>query len=202
MLAKTPEEVDALFEKYVNAGNLDSLVDLYEPGAALSVAPGEVATGHEEIRAALKGFIDAKAKVKLNVTQTSSSGDVAATYNDGPRYDRPRRQARRNGGKAIEIVRKQPDGPGASSSTTRSRATDIRSLAIAPPRYNRLVARKEKRPCGGSSLSTALDHPPFLPRYEAAGGAAAPALDGRTCRRAVRVREYVSPHFGELKPTH
>lgn len=111
MPAKTPEEVDALFEKYVNAGDLDSLVDLYEPGAALSVAPGEVATGHNEIRAALKGFIDAKAQVKLNVTQTILSGDVAATYNDwsgvmtGP-DGKPIEMA----GKAIEVCRRQPDG--------------------------------------------------------------------------------------------
>ena len=111
MPAKTPEEVDALFEKYVNAGDLDSLVDLYEPGAALSVAPGEVATGHDEIRAGLKGFLDAKAHVKLNVTQTILSGDVAATYNDwsgvmtgadGSKIEMA--------GKAIEIVRKQADG--------------------------------------------------------------------------------------------
>ena len=111
MSAKTPEEVDALFEKYVNASDLDSLVDLYEPGAALSVAPGEVATGHSEIRAALKGFIDAKAKVKLNLAQTILSGDVAATYDDwsgvmtGPDCSKIE-----TAGKAIEICRRQPDG--------------------------------------------------------------------------------------------
>jgi hypothetical protein len=31
MPAKTPQEVDALFEKQVNEGNLEALVDLYEP---------------------------------------------------------------------------------------------------------------------------------------------------------------------------
>ena len=42
MPAQTPEECDALFERYVNEGNLDALVDLYEPEATLVPAPGQV----------------------------------------------------------------------------------------------------------------------------------------------------------------
>lgn len=56
MPAKTPEECDALFEKYVNAGDLDSLVDLYEPGATLVSAPGQMAVGRDAIREALGGL--------------------------------------------------------------------------------------------------------------------------------------------------
>ena len=43
MPAQKPEECDNLFEKYVNEGNLDALVDLYEPNATLVPAPGQAA---------------------------------------------------------------------------------------------------------------------------------------------------------------
>jgi ketosteroid isomerase-like protein len=83
MPAKEPEEWDALFEKYVNEGDLDSLVALYEPDATL-VNPGQLARGTDAIRAALKPLIDAGMKVKLNVTQTIVAGDIAVTYNEWP----------------------------------------------------------------------------------------------------------------------
>ncbi len=35
MPATTPEEIRRLFENRFNAGDLDSLMELYEPGAAL-----------------------------------------------------------------------------------------------------------------------------------------------------------------------
>ncbi len=111
MPAKTPEEVDALFEKYVNAGDLDSLVDLYEPTATLLPAPGQEATGHDAIRAGLKGFLDGKAQVKLNVTQTILAGDTAVTYNDWTGVmTGPDGAKIEMAGKAIEVCRRQPDG--------------------------------------------------------------------------------------------
>ena len=109
--AQTPEECDALFEKYVNEGNLEALVDLYEPQATLVPAPGQTAIGTEAIRAALKPFLDAGLQIKLNVTHTFVSGDVAACYNDwtgtakGPNGDEMPFS-----GKAIEICHRQPDG--------------------------------------------------------------------------------------------
>ena len=111
MPAKSPEEWTLCSKKYVNAGDLDSLVDLYEPTATLLAAPGQGATGHDAIRAGLKGFLDGKAVVKLNVTQTITAGDTAVTYNDwtgvmtgpdGAKIEMP--------GKAIEVCRRQADG--------------------------------------------------------------------------------------------
>ena len=111
MPAQTPEECDAMFEKYVNESNLDALVALYEPEAALCIPPGQVAIGTAAIRAALKPMFDAAFQVKCNVTQTFTSGEIAATYNNwtgtakGPNGDEMSFS-----GKAIEICHRQPDG--------------------------------------------------------------------------------------------
>jgi len=106
MPARTPEEVDALFEKYLNEGNLNALVELYEPGATLIGSPGQPASGQEAIRNVLAAFIAAKANLKLNVTQTIVAGDIAVTYND---WGGTAAGAELSG-KAMEICRRQPDG--------------------------------------------------------------------------------------------
>jgi uncharacterized protein (TIGR02246 family) len=111
MPAQTAEEVDALFEKYVNEGNLEALVALYEPQATLCIPPGQVAIGTDAIRTAMKQMFDVRFQVKCNVTQTFTAGDIAACYNDwtgtakGPNGDEMAFS-----GKAIEICHRQPDG--------------------------------------------------------------------------------------------
>ena len=111
MTAKTPEECDALFEKHVNAGELDLLVALYEPDATLAAAPGQLAAGTDAIRAALKPMLDAGMKLKLNVTQTIVAGDVAVTYNEWTGVaPLPGGEGLKLAGKAMEICHRQPDG--------------------------------------------------------------------------------------------
>src|SRR4051812_16567427 len=110
MPAKTPEECDALFEKYVNAGDLDSLVDLYEPDATLVFAPGQTAVGRDAIRATLGPMLEAKAQVKLSVSQTLMAGDIAATYNEWSGTMSAGGQEVKMEGKAIEICHRQADG--------------------------------------------------------------------------------------------
>jgi uncharacterized protein (TIGR02246 family) len=111
MPAQKPEECDALFEKCVNEGNLEALVDLYEPDATLIPAPGQVAVGTDAIRAALKPMFDAGFKVKMDLTQTLVSGEVAACYNDWTGTAKgPDGNEMPFSGKAIEICHRQPDG--------------------------------------------------------------------------------------------
>jgi ketosteroid isomerase-like protein len=45
MPARTPEELDVLFAKAINAGDIEAVIKLYEPGACLMPEPGEVASG-------------------------------------------------------------------------------------------------------------------------------------------------------------
>jgi uncharacterized protein (TIGR02246 family) len=110
MPAKKPEECDALFEEFVNAGDLDSLVALYVPDVTL-VNPGQLATGADAIRAALKPLIDAGMKVKLNVTQTIVAGDIAVTYDEWAGVSPlPGGEELKFAGKAMEVCHRQPDG--------------------------------------------------------------------------------------------
>jgi uncharacterized protein (TIGR02246 family) len=110
MPANTPEDVDRLFGEYVNAGDMDSLVDLYEPDATLIPEPGHKAVGREDIKNAFGQMLAARPKITMNVIGTVGAGDVVALYNDwsmtitGP--DGPQEFE----GKAIEVVRKQADG--------------------------------------------------------------------------------------------
>jgi uncharacterized protein (TIGR02246 family) len=111
MPATNPEQVDELFERAINAGDVEAVVALYEPDGTLIAAPGQVATGHDAIRAAITGLLALKPQLKLSVTNVVFGGDVAAVYNDwsgtatGP--DGAQMQL---SGKAIEVCRRQPDG--------------------------------------------------------------------------------------------
>jgi ketosteroid isomerase-like protein len=56
MPARTPEELDVLFAKAINAGDIEAAVKLYEPGACLMPEPGQVVSGAKAVREALGGF--------------------------------------------------------------------------------------------------------------------------------------------------
>ena len=73
MPATTPEQIHRLFEEAFNAGDLDALMELYEPDAALIAQPGSVAHGSEQARAALQGFLALKGRITLNTNSWSPS---------------------------------------------------------------------------------------------------------------------------------
>ncbi|MFD4407185.1 YybH family protein [Nocardia sp. NPDC058499] len=49
-VATEPNDLGKYFVERANAGDVDGLVALYEPNAVLAFPPGEVATGHAEMR--------------------------------------------------------------------------------------------------------------------------------------------------------
>ncbi len=107
MPARSPEEVDALFEKALNAGNLEGLVALYEPDATLIPQPGQEAKGRDAIRQALAPLVEGKAQIDLKVERTVRSGEeLAATYGVWSMKAGDQELS----GKTIEVVRRQPDG--------------------------------------------------------------------------------------------
>ena len=111
MPANTPEEVDALFERHINAGDAEAVAALYEPDGVLMPQPGQVAAGSAAVLEALKGLVAAKPRIKMNVVNVVTAGDVAVLYNDwSGTVSGPDGQDVSITGKAIEIVRRQPDG--------------------------------------------------------------------------------------------
>jgi ketosteroid isomerase-like protein len=111
MSARTPEDLDVLFARELNAGNLDGLAALYEPGATFTVEPGKVVTGTSAIRDALGGFLAMKPHITLKTAILGNAGDVVmmtsawqltGTGPDGSAVDLE--------GDSAEIARRQPDG--------------------------------------------------------------------------------------------
>ncbi len=111
MPARTPEEVDALFEQGINAGDAATVAALYEPTARLVALPGHAVTGTAAILTALEALLASKPRIKQNVVSVLSAGDVAMLYNDwsGSSVGLDGTDSAISG-KAIEVVRRQPDG--------------------------------------------------------------------------------------------
>ena len=111
MAARSPEEIDRMFERELNAGNLEGLVALYEPTAAFTVEPGKVVTGTAAIKEAVAGFLAMKPTITLSPRVLANTGDIAmvsskwklkGTAPDGSAVDLA--------GDSVEILRRQADG--------------------------------------------------------------------------------------------
>ena len=111
MAAKNPEDVERLFEERVNAGDLEGVLALYEPGATLVRPEGDV-TGAAAVRAFWSQLLAAKPRVQTQVTKVVRVGDdLAVLYNEWSGSMRgPDGQATALAGKATEVVRRQADG--------------------------------------------------------------------------------------------
>ena len=111
MDARRPEEVDAIFVKAFNAGDLDAVVALYEPGAALTPAPGKTVVGAAAIREALAGFLAMKPTMRLTARVLGESNDLALVSGrwelEGSGPDGKAVVLR---GQSVEVVRRQSDG--------------------------------------------------------------------------------------------
>jgi ketosteroid isomerase-like protein len=106
-----PEEMHKLFADYFNAGDLDSLVGLYEEKAILATYPDHVVRGSESIRDALQDFLALKGKIEIKTSYVLRSGDIAllsaqwhlkGTSPEGNRVEMS--------GKSAEIARHQSNG--------------------------------------------------------------------------------------------
>ena len=107
MPARNPDEVDMLFQGALNSGNVDAIMELYEPDASFVAQDGQVATGHDAIRATVKAFIDMNPQIDLKVEKTVPAGDDLAVCYGVWTLSAGGQQMT---GKSIEVVRRQPDG--------------------------------------------------------------------------------------------
>lgn len=82
MPARKPEECDLLIAEYINAGNLDAAVELYEPGATFVAEPGKTITGQAAIREALKGMLASKPRLTMKVPIVLQNGELALLVSD------------------------------------------------------------------------------------------------------------------------
>jgi uncharacterized protein (TIGR02246 family) len=112
MPATEPEQIHGLFEAAFNAGDIDALMALYEPDAALVPQPGVTVAGSDAIREALRWFLDRGGQITLDTKLVLRVGDLAYLANrwslaGGTMPDGSPAQL---GATTAEVARRQPDG--------------------------------------------------------------------------------------------
>ena len=106
-----PEEALHYVVEGINTGNIDSLMNLYEPEACFSPQPGQVVKGQQSIRQNLQGFIDMNGKLESKVKRVLYAGDFALvigewSFNGTSTDGKPVNLA----STATDVLRQQSDG--------------------------------------------------------------------------------------------
>lgn len=112
-IARKPEDCNRILLAALEAGDIETSVNLYEPGAVLFSKSGEAMTGHEAIRANNAALIALHPTFRIDeiIMTLSGDGTIATT----------RMKAQLNGARpdgkpvqgdihTLEVLRKQPDG--------------------------------------------------------------------------------------------
>ena len=106
MAARTPTAIHKLFLDAFNSRDVEALVALYEPTAALVTRDGTV-LGHDAIREAYRQMLEGGARMDLTTRAVIESKDDLAVLHASWTYHRARKATP---GLSTEVVRRQPDG--------------------------------------------------------------------------------------------
>jgi uncharacterized protein (TIGR02246 family) len=106
-----PGAVIQRFSELLGEGDLDAMMELYEPGAAFAPQPGQTVSGQDEIRAALAAFLAMRPRMDGHVEKVVEAGDTALVSNrwrlTGTTPDgNPVEMA----GTSADVLRRGPDG--------------------------------------------------------------------------------------------
>ncbi len=96
--ALRPEDLDRLFLERAHEGDVDGVVDLYEPGAVLVVPPGRLAVGTQAIRGVYTDLLAGRPRFTGIIRPAVRAGDLALT------------STVRAGNATVEVARRQADG--------------------------------------------------------------------------------------------
>jgi uncharacterized protein (TIGR02246 family) len=109
-MSRSPEHVIENFIAAVNAGDIERVLAVYEPGARLAF-PGQPSVGHEAIRGALQNLLAQKPTMTGRTVSVSQMGDVALLRSEWSFTGIDQTGARvEMSGESAEVVRCQPDG--------------------------------------------------------------------------------------------
>jgi uncharacterized protein (TIGR02246 family) len=107
----TPEDLHPALVAAYNAGDVDAVLDLYDPQAVFVVKPGRVTDGPAELRAAIERIIGRGARLAITPRTFVRSHDVALVLGS---YELA--ASRRDGtpvqlaGRFADVLRRHPDG--------------------------------------------------------------------------------------------
>lgn len=105
-------DVHPIFEAAFNNGDLDALVDLYEPNAILVPSPGQPALGKDQIRAALQAFLAMRPAIRIQTSAVLETGDGLGLTSGkwSLKGAGPDGQTVEMAGVSAEVLRRQVDG--------------------------------------------------------------------------------------------
>ena len=106
MSANKPTEIHILFLDAFNRGDVETLIALYEPSAALVTKDGTV-VGHQAIREAYQRMLAGGARMELKTRAVVESSEGLAMLHASWTYHRGGTETP---GLSTEVVRRQPDG--------------------------------------------------------------------------------------------
>jgi uncharacterized protein (TIGR02246 family) len=111
MSVREPHDWPTMFEKSLNAGDLEQIVSLYEPGAVFVSPSGETLVGRDQIRQVLAGLMEKKARFESHIVRAVTVADIAVLYTNfqGTVMEAPDKLAEVRA-HAIEVLRLQSDG--------------------------------------------------------------------------------------------
>jgi uncharacterized protein (TIGR02246 family) len=110
MSPHTPEDWPRLFTQSLNSGELEAVMELYEPDSRFVALSGET-VGRDQVRDVLAGMIQAKTRLQSRLVKVATVGDIAllcTDYEGSPASVSARPSEARY--RAIEVLRRQPDG--------------------------------------------------------------------------------------------
>ncbi|HZB05963.1 MAG TPA: SgcJ/EcaC family oxidoreductase [Thermoleophilaceae bacterium] len=111
MIATTPEATIERFSQLLAAGDLESMVALYEPDATFAPQPGESVSGRDAIRASLSGFLAVKPRMTGQIEKVLRAGDTALVANRWSLSGTaPDGQPVSRGATSADVLRRRPDG--------------------------------------------------------------------------------------------
>ena len=118
MDVRHPAEAGKAFETLFAAGDLEGLMELYEPDAVFTNARGAHA-GSTAIRGVLQGYLDTGATIRMNESVAFEAGDLALvhwswtmTFPDGRTAQGATAEVlRKSTGGTWRFVIDNPDGP-------------------------------------------------------------------------------------------
>jgi ketosteroid isomerase-like protein len=99
--APRPEDLTRLFVERANAGDVEGMLDLYEPNAVMAYPPGQQTVGHAAIRALFERMVAARPTFAMEAPlATLAVDDLAITAT----------RAGDEAGARAQVARRQPDG--------------------------------------------------------------------------------------------
>ncbi len=111
MAPRTPEAVHYQWVEAMNAGDLATVMAMYEPEVSTVAGPGQVVTGVDATRDALRGFLALQPRFELEVKQVIRAADVALLISPWTMTGTgPDGNAVTMSGTTTDVVREQADG--------------------------------------------------------------------------------------------